>query len=1598
MQTMRLNVVLISFLASVVPTVITSARAATHAPPSRGTTQVPSGSGSKAEAISTTRPHKKPEPTETEKSQVALKPGPFGELFESEPVPPPPKQYDEHAQPEPLALGPVLYNDGPAVPCGAKRTDDAEGAPAFVDLPTDSLVSTARRLEPGSASSSYTITQTFSTSSSSPSCVCTSEYRNGYGYYYSGTQTYSYTDTLDDSYTVTGITVQTCGTSCGATSITITVAGITVGTTSCSYTCSCSVSDYMQYEDTASLTDAQAALYNVGGSNTVTVTFNGNYAISAVAVTIEYSQGQPTPAPTSTPQPTSTPLPTNLPTLAPTMSFKPTSKPTPVPTAQPSPAPTPQPTLVPTTPQPTAECTKSGQGVSDETGLCIDCPAGKYDNNITITSHSCLWCPVGKFQADSGKTYCDDCDEGKLSYADRTNCGACEAGQYSFNDTSCEDCTSGKYAPTAQEGDCLACSEGFYTGVDIAATNCEGCDAGKYSVAESVNCTLCSAGQYSYSKAEACTDCSAGTYSAASGAETCVSCVPGYYQASTKQTSCNPCNPGSIASANGATSCIECSSGTYAEAAASSCTKCDGGYYSNTTGGARNCTQCAGGTFSTTASAVCETCSSGKFSSPGAASCDTCIAGTAARAGSADCLTCDAGFYSAAGAEYCTACPAGNYNTRNKSATCTACPAGYYENLGAATECAACKQGTIAATAGSTNCADCSSGTYSQAAASSCTKCDAGTYSETAASNCTQCNPGTYSLGAASECVLCEIGKKAPDFGQATRCDDCAGGTYQDKNGSTSCNNCTVGRYAVSTGLSSCEACPEGQFAETSGALYCEKCSSAPKYGIRYWSEEGAGACDQCVLGYFANNIAEGDYPDCEGATQTCAATQCAQCPEKGIVCDSYGLSIESLVMEKGWYRFTATSADFRQCEYPENCVHTNESGADICIKGAVGPLCSKCDDLYYLRDASQRCESCIGSPDWYIGPLIGLLLVLVGLLFLYSQRKRIMEFQEKHHHHIEAFSFRSAACFVTLQIIMLLQENRKAVGGKPVPKPYGTFIASLHFLALDMIQFLPFSCAYGQQMDHFDALVFNTVLPLTLFIVVMLIAYALDMKDGRKGPLEMLKRLGETYEAKAEREKAKAAANREAADSGRDLTKEIKPTNVKTVFNYFMQAALLILPATSLRIAKSIRCDYFDCETNLNGKLLTFETCTEDTEGGAGYAYLQADYTIDCMNSDYQSMDRYYSMVTYAGLMMLIYPIGIPLGLFCALYRIKDKLNPPDKLEHVAIKHRKDDEDGLLKKEPIAAFAMHYRPHVWYYEVYALLRRLVLTSLSLVFSDLGSTTIFVLTVSLITLVIEKETQPHVNMYLTAFTYVLHWQVILVILFTLLLDADMTQGTGAIMISVALLIVNIGMICIVLFDTRETDKKVNQILHSLDRAKSDLRRSMLSEGGPISSFRFPGSSPSSAEETKFGAMDVDLHEGDEDTDGVELTTAGDGDDEEASVANIDADDIHHIIDDKDVAHIIDDKDVMISPRGAGGGDFADQAPRPDGVETSLEGRTSPIQPAARKPTPKVAKRLKPPGKREGKSPPPNLETKGTLPEDTSEIAVVETRVANEAML
>ena len=59
----------------------------------------------------------------------------------------------------------------------------------------------------------------------------------------------------------------------------------------------------------------------------------------------------------------------------------------------------------------------------------------------------CSSCPSGTYAPYAGTVNCTTCPLGKLSSADRTQCATCQAGQYTLNETSCEYCELGKYAP-----------------------------------------------------------------------------------------------------------------------------------------------------------------------------------------------------------------------------------------------------------------------------------------------------------------------------------------------------------------------------------------------------------------------------------------------------------------------------------------------------------------------------------------------------------------------------------------------------------------------------------------------------------------------------------------------------------------------------------------------------------------------------------------------------------------------------------------------------------------------------------------------------------------------------------------------------------------------------------------------------------------------------------------------------------------------------------------------------------------------------------------------------------------------------------------------
>ena len=72
--------------------------------------------------------------------------------------------------------------------------------------------------------------------------------------------------------------------------------------------------------------------------------------------------------------------------------------------------------------------------------------------------------------------------------------------------------------------------------------------------------------------------------------------------------------------------------------------------------------------------------------------------------------------------------------------------------------------------------------------------------------------------------------------------------------------------------------------------------------------------------------------------------------------------------------------------------------------------------------------------------------------------------------------------------------------------------------------------------------------------------------------------------------------------------------------------------------------------------------------------------------------------MGVYALLMILVYPVAMPLTLFLLLWQHRARLNPPGVSEAVVVEQRR--EDPVLAADPVTAFSMLYRPKFWYYEV----------------------------------------------------------------------------------------------------------------------------------------------------------------------------------------------------------------------------------------------------------------------------------------------------------
>lgn len=213
----------------------------------------------------------------------------------------------------------------------------------------------------------------------------------------------------------------------------------------------------------------------------------------------------------------------------------------------------------------------------------------------------------------------------------------------------------------------------------------------------------------------------------------------------------------------------------------------------------------------------------------------------------------------------------------------------------------------------------------------------------------------------------------------------------------------------------------------------------------------------------------------------------------------------------------------------------------------------------------------------------------------------------------------------------------------------------------------------------------------------------------------------------------------------------------------------------------------------------------------------LFADPNVECGSKSY------VFMVIYASVNVVIWPVGVPLGITIWLSRISRYLNPPGIPEAQAIVERQDHKHVV--NSAVAFLALRYKPRYWYFEMLDVARRLMLTCFVLVFDSLGMFVMFVLAVSITSTVAEREMGAHRDKLTRKFVYLMSWQIVLCALGMLLMDAEMTNTLSETLLGILLLGINLVLIfavCIDLHGDIVDDEKKSRgaIVHMISRGLS----------------------------------------------------------------------------------------------------------------------------------------------------------------------------------
>ena len=406
--------------------------------------------------------------------------------------------------------------------------------------------------------------------------------------------------------------------------------------------------------------------------------------------------------------------------------------------------------------------------------------------------------------------------------------------------------------------------------------------------------------------------------------------------------------------------------------------------------------------------------------------------------------------------------------------------------------------------------------------------------------------------------------------------------------------------------------------------------------------------------------------------------TTCSKCPA-----DAKCVNGE-IVINEGFWRNSAYSITPQRCPLQTSCqggriqlsanssTNTSETFSrklaavssvetdSQCYEGYTGVLCGTCTSGYYM--SGQTCKPCSSDQK---SSLLALIVVPIVLLFALAVTVFFGPKLAKYLN-IEIPKYLAATIKIVIsfyQIVSLLPYTLNIVFPVNVTAFYQVISYANIFNSVSSPQ-----CAVSYRFTYFDTLVMRTCAPIGVSILI-LVAYTFEccrdeFAKKKKLPVNLNTNINEVQ-----------------------ITECIDYTaSLKKKYTYsFLFLCFLVLPSVTVTIFGAFICVNVDPD-----KL---------EPPGTPTMYMYNDLSVDCNSS------QYIKGVIYAVIMILLYPIGIPLFELWSLYRVKQR------------KAYKTDDD------PASFLYSSYRvPHYLNWDIIETGRRLTMTA---VLSVLGVGTDF---------------------------------------------------------------------------------------------------------------------------------------------------------------------------------------------------------------------------------------------------------------------------------